>query len=74
MKILLIVNDPLYIAEKAYNALRLIMALQADYSEVEMLLFLLGDSAGCALVKQSTDQGHYKIEGMPKAVIWKAPK
>jgi uncharacterized protein involved in oxidation of intracellular sulfur len=71
MKILLILNDAPYGTEKAYNALRLAMALQKEQLATEILLFLMADAVTCAMPKQSTPQGYYNLERMLKAVIQK---
>ncbi len=68
MKVLLIINDAPYGSEKAYNALRLAMALQAEHSDVEIRIFLMADAVTCALPNQSTPTGYYNIERMLKAV------
>ncbi len=44
MKVLFVINDAPYGSEKAYNALRLAMAMQAGNSEVEIRIFLMADS------------------------------
>lgn len=69
MNILLIINDAPYGSEKAYNALRLAMALQKESDKAEVLIFLLSDGVTCALPHQSTPQGYYNLERMLKAVI-----
>ena len=69
MNILLIINDAPYGTEKAYNALRLAMALQKEHADSKVRLFLMADAVFCALVNQSTPQGYYNIERMLKAVI-----
>ena len=69
MKTLFVINDAPYGGEKAYNALRLAMALQAEHSEVEIRIFLMADAVTCALPNQSTPQGYYNIERMLKAII-----
>ena len=74
MKILLVINDAPYGTEKAYNALRLAMTLQKEHTEVEVLIFLLADSVGCAIQNQKTPQGYYNIERMLKSVINKGAK
>ena len=43
VKVLFIINDAPYGSEKAYNALRMAMAIQKDHAEVEVLIFLLAD-------------------------------
>jgi len=71
VKVLFIINDAPYGSEKAYNALRMAMAIQKDHAEVEVLIFLLADSVTCALPNQSTPNGYYNIERMLRAVIRK---
>lgn len=72
MKILFIINDAPYGTEKAYNALRMAMALQKEHAEnVEVNIFLMADAVTCALPNQNTPQGYYNIERMMKAVISK---
>jgi uncharacterized protein involved in oxidation of intracellular sulfur len=69
-KILIIINDATYGTEKAYNALRMAMALQKEYSEdVEVRIFLLADAVFCGLPNQNTPTGYYNIERMLKSVI-----
>lgn len=69
MKILLVINDAPYGTEKAYNALRMAMTLQKEHTEVEVLIFLLADSVGCAIPNQKTPQGYYNIERILNSVI-----
>ena len=71
MKILFIINDAPYGSEKAYNALRLAMALQKDDPASEVRVFLLADAVTAAVSGQTTPQGYYNIERMLKAVIAK---
>lgn len=71
-KILIIINDAPYGTEKAYNALRMAMALQKEHGEeVEVKIFLLADAVFCGLPNQSTPGGYYNIERMLKSVILK---
>lgn len=69
MKVLIIINDAPYGTEKAYNALRLAMALQKEHADTEVRVFLMADAVTCALPSQTTPQGYYNIERMLKAVI-----
>lgn len=71
MKILLIINDTPYGSEKAYNALRLAMALQKESADVEVRIFLMADAVFCALPNQKTPDGYYNIERMFKGLIQK---
>ncbi len=74
MKTLIIINDAPYGTEKAYNALRMAMTLQKENPDVEVLIFLLADSVGCAIPNQKTPQGYYNIERMLKSIIQKGAK
>jgi len=64
MTILIIINDPPYGTEKAYNALRLANQLLRDHSEVTVHLFLMADAVGCGIAGQRTPEGYYNIERM----------
>ncbi|MBN1781239.1 DsrE family protein [bacterium] len=69
-KILIIINDAPYGTEKAYNALRMAMTLQKEYSEeTEVKIFLLADGAFCGLPNQDTPTGYYNIGRMLKSII-----
>lgn len=68
-KVLLIINDAPYGTEKAYNALRLAMALQKDHPDAAVRIFLMADAVTCALTNQSTPQGFYNLERMLGSVI-----
>lgn len=83
MNILILINDAPYGTEKAYNALRLAMALQSEGSvpsggkdrpEVQVNIFLMADAVGCGIPNQNTPQGHYNIERMIKGVVLKGGK
>jgi uncharacterized protein involved in oxidation of intracellular sulfur len=74
MKILFLINDAPYGTEKAYNALRLAMALQKEHPDVEALIFLMADAVTCALPSQTTPQGFYNLERMVKSVLAKGGK
>jgi uncharacterized protein involved in oxidation of intracellular sulfur len=71
MNILFILNDAPYGSEKAYNALRLAMALQKDHPGTGVRIFLLADAVTAAIPAQGTPQGYYNIERMVKSVIAK---
>ncbi len=69
-QILIIINDAPYGTEKAYNALRMAMALQKEHGEdTQVNIFLLADAVQCALPEQKTPSGYYNIERMMKSVI-----
>jgi len=74
MRLLFILNDAPYGSEKTYNALRLAMALQRDYADHEIRIFLMADSVSSALKGQNTPQGYYNLERMLKSVISKGAK
>jgi uncharacterized protein involved in oxidation of intracellular sulfur len=74
MTILILINDAPYGTEKAYNGLRLAMALQKDHTTVQVNVFLMADAVGCALPNQITPQGYYNIERILKSVISKGGK
>ena len=69
MKVLFIINDAPYGSEKAYNALRVAMAIKKEHADVEVAIFLMADSVTCALPSQSTPNGYYNIERMLKSII-----
>ena len=71
LKVLIIVNDPPYGTEKAYNAFRLAMTLQMEHKDVQVNVFLMADAVTCALPNQVTPDGFYNIERMLKSVIRK---
>jgi len=74
MRVLFVINDAPYGSEKAYSALRLAMALQAQPSEAEVRVFLIADSVNCALPNQKTPSGYYNIERMLRSIISKGAK
>lgn len=74
MKTLIVINDPPYGTEKAYNALRLANQLGKDHPTVEVRIFLLADAANCAIANQTTPNGYYNIERMLKLAIVKGAK
>jgi len=71
MTVLILINDAPYGTEKAYNGLRLAMALQKDHPSVQVHVFLMADAVACALPNQNTPQGYYNIERMLKSVLGK---
>ena len=74
MNTLIVINDALYGTEKAYNVLRLTMTIQKEHPDMQVLMFLLADSVGCAIPNQTTPQGYYNIERMLTSVIKKGAK
>ncbi len=71
MKYLIIINEAPYGTEKPYNALRLAIQLQKDFTDSEIRIFLMADAVTCALSNQNTPNGYYNIERMIKSVITK---
>jgi uncharacterized protein involved in oxidation of intracellular sulfur len=71
LKVLFILDDAPYGSEKAYLALRLAMIMQRDQPEVEIRIFLMADSVGCALPNQDTPKGYYNLERMIKSILKK---
>ena len=67
MKTLFIINDSPYGTERAFNALRLAMAMQKGGAE--MTVFLMADAVGGARQGQTTPNGYYNIERMLKRVL-----
>lgn len=74
MNVLILINDAPYGTEKAYNALRLAMAIQKDHATVQVNVFLMADAVGCGLPGQNTPQGYYNIERMIKSIVTKGGK
>lgn len=74
MNILILINDAPYGTEKAYNGLRLAMAIQKDHPSVQVNVFLMADAVGCAIPSQNTPQDYYNIERMMKSILGKGGK
>lgn len=70
MKYLFIINDGPYGTEKAYNALRLGMAMQKEVN-ADVKVFLTGDAVANAVAGQKTPDGFYNIERMLKGILAK---
>ena len=68
-EILIVLNDAPYGTEKAYNGLRLAIALQARDDKVN--IFLMADAVFCGLPNQVTPQGYYNMGEMIGRVIAK---
>ncbi len=67
MKTLFILNDPPYGTERAFNALRLALAMAKNGSEITV--FLMADAVAGARQGQKTPDGYYNIERMLKRVL-----
>jgi uncharacterized protein involved in oxidation of intracellular sulfur len=65
MRTLLIINDPPYGTERAFNGMRIANSL-AKRDEQEVKVFLMGDAASCAKAGQSLPKGYYSLERMLK--------
>jgi len=68
-EVLIVINDAPYGTEKAYNALRLTIALQSRDAKVDV--FLMADAVFCAMPKQEPPQGYYNIGEMLGRVLAK---
>jgi uncharacterized protein involved in oxidation of intracellular sulfur len=66
---LIVIQDAPYGNEKAYNALRHAMTVQAEHKDVKIFVFLMADAVGCAVKNQKTPQGYYNVERMIGSVI-----
>ncbi len=67
MKIIIIMNDPPYGAERCYNALRLAISLSKQHG-VELRVFFMADAVSCGKAGQNTPNGYYNIERMLKSL------
>ena len=68
MKTLLILNGAPYGSERTYNGARLAGGL-AKQEGAEVRVFLIGDAAAAAHVKQKVPAGFYNLEVMLGAVV-----
>jgi uncharacterized protein involved in oxidation of intracellular sulfur len=68
MNVLVIVNDPPYGTERAYNALRLAISC-AKQEGVQVRVFLMADAVACARAGQLTPKGYYNLETMIRALL-----
>ena len=67
MNVLVVLNDPPYGTERAYNALRLTRAL-ASQQDVDVRVFLVADAVGCAIANQKVPQGYYNLADMTQMI------
>lgn len=67
MDALVIVNDPAYGSERAFNALRLAGSL-VRREGVRVRVFLMGDAVTCAVAGQKVPDGYYHLDRMLTAV------
>ena len=70
MKTLFILNEPAYGNERTYNALRLALSL-AKTVDVELRVFLMGDSVTAAKPFHKTPDGYYNLERMLRGLVTK---
>jgi len=71
MSILIIINDPSYGTEKAYNTFRLANQLLRKSPEIEVNVFLLADAVICGIANQKTPDGYYNIARMIRMFLSK---
>lgn len=64
---MIILNDPPYGTERAYNCLRLAGAVSKRAGQA-VRVFLMGDAAACAKQGQLTPQGYYNLGRMLQVV------
>ncbi len=69
MKTLIILNDPPYGSERAYNGLRLAHALAKADAASTVTVFLMADAVSAAKAGQRTPEGYYNIERMLRRVV-----
>lgn len=69
MKALFILNDPPYVTERCYNAMRLAHALSKRAPETEIAVFLVADGVVAASRGQKILDGFYSLEHMLERVI-----
>lgn len=60
----IIINDPPYGTERAWNALRLASASISAAVKSKVNIFLLGDAVSAAKKGQNTPEGYYNLEKM----------
>jgi uncharacterized protein involved in oxidation of intracellular sulfur len=68
MNVLVVVNDPPYGTERAYNAFRLASSL-AKREQADVRVFLMGDAVGCAMAGQVLPNGYYHLDRMLGAAL-----
>lgn len=68
MQVLIIINDPPYGTERAYNGLRLALSC-AKQDGVRVRVFLMADAVACAKAGQKTPKGYYNLETMLRALL-----
>lgn len=71
MNVTMILNDAPYGSEKVFNALRLADVMLKLEDDLELSVFLLGDSVWSAKAGQKTPDGYYTVQTMLKPVVRK---
>ncbi len=71
MQVLIIIQDPPYGSERAYQALRMADALLRMEDDLDLTVYLTADGVACAKAGQVTPQGYYNVERMLKPVLRK---
>ena len=66
MKVLVVLNDPPYGTERAYNGLRLARSLSLT-DDADVRIFLIGDAVACAHSNQRVPEGFYHLDRMLEA-------
>lgn len=69
MHVLMIIHDPPYGSEKAYQALRLADAMLKVEPDLEVTVYLTADGVLCAKRGQKTPDGYYNVQRMLKPVL-----
>jgi uncharacterized protein involved in oxidation of intracellular sulfur len=69
MKVLIILNDPPYGAERSYNGVRLTQGILNRESKTDLTMFLMGDAVACAKQGQKLPDGYYNMGVMIKSVL-----
>ena len=65
----IIINDPPYGTERAWNALRLALASVSAAVKSKVNIFLLGDAVSAAKRGQDTPEGYYNLEKMLRDLV-----
>ncbi len=69
MSTLIIINDPPYGTELAFNAVRLANALNKAQPDAQNVIFLMADAVLAAKSGQKTPDGYYNLELMLKRFV-----
>jgi uncharacterized protein involved in oxidation of intracellular sulfur len=74
MQILFILNESPYGSEKSYNGLRTALQLLKEDGSIQIKIFLIGESVGCALINQNPIASNFVIEKMLSEILEKGGK